>query len=406
MQSIYVTSRLGRNSKLMYALPLKCEPMFWDTERGRVKNSVYCQYRDDVNEALDNLDALLLKHMAGIVSTGGEITKEELVSFLDIHFGKKLNPDDFHSFFESYIAECDYRTSPHRKGQTLAYKTKREYTRTYYYIKEYEKSRGVRLGFNDVTQSLLSDFVGFMQGLNLSANTIAHKVMTLKAVMRAAVERGCTENMKWQFFRNSTEETEAVALNEDELERLRELDLSGSKRLERVRDLFLVGCWTGLRFSDVTRIRQENISDGFISVRQQKTGNYVTIPVHPVFSEIWEKYGGRLPSAISNQKFNEYLKEVCRKAKIDEPFIRSLTRGGKMETTLYKKYEVVSSHTARRSFATNLYRSGFPSISIMQITGHKSERSFLRYIKVSRQEHARLLAEHWKKRNGGDGSDS
>lgn len=399
LQPIYITARFGRNEKLMYSTSIKAEAIFWDEGRQRVKNSIYCSYADAVNDAISELSSKIDKFMMDAVKDGGSVTKESLKDFLDIHFGKKKRIDDFHGFFESYIAECDYRTNPKKGGQKLAYKTKREYARTYYYICEYEKARRVIITFDKVTQGMITDWVGFMQTLNRSANTIAHKVMTLKAVMRAAVERGLTDNTRWQFYRNSTEDTEAVALNEEELERLRVLDLSECPRLEKVRDLFLVGCWTGLRFSDVTRIKEEYIKDGMITIRQQKTGNYVTIPVHPVFAEIWEKYGGSLPTAISNQKFNVYIKEVCRMAGLDEPFVKSMTRGGRMEMTKYAKWEVVSSHTARRSFATNLYKSGFPSISIMQITGHRTEAAFLKYIKVSKHEHAKLLAEHWREIN-------
>ena len=399
LQPIYITARFGRNEKLMYSTSIRAEAMFWDEGRQRVKASVYCPYADAVNDAISELSSKMDKFMMDAVKDGVSVTKESLKDFLDIHFGKKKIKDDFHGFFESYIDECDYRTNPNKGGQTLAYKTKREYARTYYYICEYEKVRKVTLAFDDITQSMITDWVGFLQGLNRSANTIAHKVMTLKAVMRAAVERGLTDNTRWQFYRNSTEDTEAVALNEEELECLRALDLTGNKRLERGRDLFLVGCWTGLRFSDVTRIKEEYIKDGMITIRQQKTGKYVTIPVHPVFAEIWDKYGGSLPTAISNQKFNAYIKEVCRMAELNDPFIKSLTRGGRMVVTKYAKWEVVSSHTARRSFATNLYKSGFPPISIMQITGHRTEAAFLKYIKVSKQEHAKLLAEHWRKIN-------
>ena len=84
-------------------------------------------------------------------------------------------------------------------------------------------------------------------------------------------------------------------------------------------------------------------------------------------------------------------------AYLREKVLKSITRGGKKITTAYEKWQLVSSHTGRRSFATNLYKSGFPSISIMNITGHKTEAAFLKYIKVTPEEHARLLAEHWKK---------
>ena len=397
-QTIYVTARFGRNEKLMYALPLRCEPLYWDAERGRVRPSAYCSYRDEVNDGLDGLERLFRRHAAEVSAQGGDLSKKGLVHLLDVHFGKARGEAcDFHSFFRWFIEDCKTRTNSRRGGQVLTYYTMREYARTLIYIEEYERDRGVRIEFGDVAQDFLADFVAYLQGRNKATNTIAHKVISIKAVMRAAVMRGLTDNERWRYFRNSTEETDAVALSEDELERLRRHDFSYSPRLERVRDLFLAGCWTGLRFSDVTRIRRENIRDGFITITQSKTNEPVSIPVHPVFQEIWERCGGSLPSDISNQKFNEYVKEVCRAVGLRERVLKSITRGGRKQTESREKWELVSAHTARRTFATNLYLSGFPSISIMRITGHKTETAFLRYIKVSQQEHARMLADHWRR---------
>lgn len=396
-QTIYVTSRFGRNDKLMYALPLKCEPMFWDAARGRVKPSRYCPYRDDVNSALDELDKLFLTHSCDVVASGGELTKESLVSLLDAHFGKSADVSDgFHIFFEDYIEACKTRMNQQRGGQVVTYKTRREYSTTYEYIKQYESKNGVTLGFDDIDQDFLASFVGFLQTLNKATNTIAHKVICIKAVMRAAVERGMTTNERWRYYRNSTEQTEAVALNEEELERIRRCDLHNHESLGRVRDLFLMCCWTGLRYSDISALSEECIQGDMIVLRQRKTNNYVTIPIHPVFREIWERYGG-IPVTMSNQKFNAYLKDVCKAARLRQKVMKSITRGGRKRTTVYEKWQLVTSHTGRRSFATNLYRSGFPSLSIMQVTGHKTETAFLKYIKVSMQEHARLLAEHWNK---------
>lgn len=397
-QTICATARFGRNEKLMYALPLKCEPLFWDATRGRVKSTMYCQYRDEVNEALDRLDGLFLKNSCEVVKGGGELSKDSLTHLLDVYFGKiKEKATTFHEFFEEFRDACKTRMNPKRGGQVVTYYTFREYARTLLYIEQYEKENGLHLEFEDIDQDFLASFVGYLQRLNKATNTIAHKVISIKAVMRAAVERGLTSNERWKFYRNSTEETESIALNEDELRRIHDYDFSDNPRLDRVRDLFLVGCWTGLRFSDVTRIKEEHVRNGVISIIQSKTNDLVAIPVHPIFREIWDKYGGELPTDISNQKFNDYIKDVCREVGLKEGVLKSITRGGRRVTSRYEKWQLVSSHTARRSFATNLYRSGFPSISIMQITGHKTETAFLKYIKVSKQEHAQLLAEHWKK---------
>lgn len=399
-QTVYVTSRFGRNEKLMYATPLKVKPSLWDEKRERVKNTGYCSYREEVNGALNAIDALIKSFMAQVAMSESEVlSKESLKNLLDVHFGKKrMQAKDFHSYFEEFIRSCETRTNPKRGGQTLSYKTMREYARTHYYILEYEKKRGIKLDFNNINQSFMNDFIAFLQEQNLSTNTIGHKIVCIKALMRSANENDLTSNMKFQFFKGISEQSDNIALSEEELDSLARFDFSSNPRLERVRDLFLVGCWTGLRFSDFTSIRKENILDGMITITQHKTDASVVIPVHPVFKAIWNKYEGILPSNISNQKFNDYIKEVCKIVGINSRVLKSITRGGKKQTTVYEKWQLVSSHTARRSFATNLYKSGFPAVSIMQITGHRTESAFLKYIKVTKEEHAKMLMKHWQKK--------
>ena len=113
-----------------------------------------------------------------------------------------------------------------------------------------------------------------------------------------------------------------------------------------------------------------------LTIVQQKTNESVTIPLHPVFLRIWEKYNGLLPSKISAASFDRYLKKLCQKAGLVDHVLKSITKGGKRCTSIYENGQLVSAHTARRSFATNLYKSGFPSISIMAITGIKRKAVF------------------------------
>ena len=184
-------------------------------------------------------------------------------------------------------------------------------------------------------------------------------------------------------------------MTEDELAKLYALKIN-NKKLEEVRDLFIFGAWVGLRFSDFSNIKPENIiqidGDYFIKTITQKTKELVIIPCNPVIMEIFEKYADRpnkLPKTISNQKFNDYIKDVCKLAEFNEVGRIS----AKPKDILA---DLVSSHTARRSFATNYYLQGFPTIDLMKITGHRTERSFLKYIKVSKLDTAKRLSEHIK----------
>src|SRR5262249_45715408 len=153
-------------------------------------------------------------------------------------------------------------------------------------------------------------------------------------------------------------------------------DFSNSKRLERVRDLFVFGCLTGLRFSDITTIQPENFQKNgeeiYIHKITQKTKELVVIPCDEIVIAIRTKYEGDMPKAPSNQKFNQYIKEVSK--------IAGLKEKGRLPSRPQKElWQCISSHTARRSFATNRFLEGFEPIGLMKITGHKSEKAFLKY---------------------------
>jgi integrase len=193
------------------------------------------------------------------------------------------------------------------------------------------------------------------------------------------------------------EETDAVYLTEKEIRDLYKFDFSDDKRLEAVRDLFVFSCFVGLRISDARRIRPENMvtieGEPYIKITTKKTGQPITIPCNDMVQSIFRKYKDSptgMPPVISDQKYNQYIKELCKKA--------GLVETGRLNSDLSKPLcEAVSSHTARRSFATNCYLDGMDNQMIMAVTGHKTEKSFLTYIKVTREENAKRMSAHMKK---------
>jgi integrase len=160
--------------------------------------------------------------------------------------------------------------------------------------------------------------------------------------------------------------------------------------------LFVIGCYTGLRYSDLAQLREENLIDNKtkVKIKTEKTGEVVIIPLHRYIKEILVKYNGMLPPVISNQKMNDYLKELGEKAKIDNDVLITSTRGGTKHEESFKKYDLITSHTARRSFATNAYLNNVPTLSIMKITGHRTEKAFMLYIKMSQEDNANKLLNH------------
>ena len=166
--------------------------------------------------------------------------------------------------------------------------------------------------------------------------------------------------------------------------------------LNMARDRFLIGAFTGLRVSDFTRISEANIKDNFIRIKPMKGANKtedVIIPLHPVILELMNT-GFDFDAKVYDQKINKHIKDVCMMAGINELVTITRTEGGEKKDTTLPKYKLITTHTARRSAATNMYKAGIPSLSIMKITGHRTERSFLKYIKITAEENATMLSQH------------
>jgi integrase len=140
--------------------------------------------------------------------------------------------------------------------------------------------------------------------------------------------------------------------------------------------------------------RCKGLKINYLKTTTQKTDINVIIPLKDIVLSIYNKYDGKLPRCVSNQKMNDYLKEIGQLAKISDTVHTSTTKGGMRYDESFKKWELITTHTARRSAATNMYLAGVPTISIMKITGHKTEKAFLKYIRISQEDNALKLIEH------------
>jgi len=166
-----------------------------------------------------------------------------------------------------------------------------------------------------------------------------------------------------------------------------------TRKQERIKDLFVIGCLTALRYSDYSTLCKEDFQGDKIIKITKKTGKKVIIPLHDYVKEIYKKYDGNVSSNLCIQHFNRYIKSICRKIGFDEVITHSYIVGGTVTTISKNKWELISSHTARRSAATNMYLTGrIKTYEIMAITGHTSEKSFYRYIKVTNETLANQIA--------------
>lgn len=282
--------------------------------------------------------------------------------------------------------------------------TIKHYNSAYGVINRYAQHIGKPvLQFSDIDMDFYYGFKDYAYNLEipLSDNYFGTIIKFLKTCMNEAAEEGLHTNAihNNKRFVKVQADVDNVYLNIDQLQKIIDADLKGDSKLDRVRDLFIVGCWTGLRFSDFTNIKPENIEGNLIQIKAQKTGELIAIPVHENVKNVMAKYTDKtfnnLPPAISNAKMNEYLKDLGKKSGLSEIKVLEKAQGGKIVKVEKPLHDLITTHTARRSFASNMFRMGVPAMVIMGVTGHKTETSFMKYIKVSPREKAQIMQEVW-----------
>ncbi len=251
----------------------------------------------------------------------------------------------------------------------------------------------------DLNQELHDEFSEYLiNDLGMSKNAHSKIIMVLLQVLKYAVKKKLLPSsiLSEVQFNTSREETDNIYLNEIEIELLMNLKEFSNKNDEEVRDMFVLGCYTGLRFSNYSKLDLDYLQDGILKTIQIKTKQKVTIPIHPNVKKIIDKYNGVLPNVPTNQEFNRTLKELGKQIpELNVPFAKQITRRRKKTVEETLKWEKLTTHTARRSFCTNMYLLGVPVMTIMSISGHKTEKSFRSYIKASGEEHAKIMKGFW-----------
>ena len=378
-------------------------PIFWDKKKQRVKETVKFPQHPEFNQRLNDIDTIINNVYRKMLNDSEVVTPETLKDKYNeylIKNNKIVDPPKqvnlFTAFIQTIIDETKRGERTTEKGMHFQPRTIMSYTTTLNSLKEYEKSIKKHLKFSDINITFYNKYLKYLNDKKYSVNTIGSHIKVIKVMMNIATNRDLNEAKDFTKteFKTINEETQSIYLTIDELQKISNLDLSKNKRLEPVRDMFLIACFTGLRFSDLKQLRKEHFYNDVIKIKTIKTGQTVTIPLHATVREICNKYNYSLPRLISNQKMNEYLKEIGKLAEINETIILNKTRGGLGTQKNVLKYDLITVHTARRSFATNTYLQGVPVIAIRMITGHKTERAFLRYIKISEDENAKKMLEH------------
>ncbi len=345
------------------------------------------------------------------------ITKEWLQTEIDHYYNPPQKteplPKGLLKYFD-YFIEC--------KKNEITNGTLKKYNVSKHLLQRYELEKKTSIQIIDINDKFKLDFETYCLKHNYAPNTISKDLRTLKTVCNHAKHNGIKTSHQLETIKTPNYKTEKIYLTFDELQKIEKID---KRRLndnyDNAKDWLIISCYTGQRISDFMRftkdmIRYEKNKDGvlkpFIEFTQIKTDKIMTVALHPKVIEILEKRNGDFPKVISDPKYNLYIKQVCRIAKITE-----MTKGSKLndlnkdvtekkpknkdevkqyrkELGTFPKWELITSHIGRRSFATNFYGT-IPTTYLMNVTGHSTEQMFLTYLGKSNKDLAMELTNYF-----------
>ena len=375
-------------------------------------NSVCAKTNKFINALKDLLCLYFESEDFNEETTALSSVRETLEHLIDTLVGaEKVGADSLRQtpidFFKKYVEQK--RIDPHT-GRYIAERTKIHQRTVIHRLESFLNDTHLPNDFSTFTSKKFdSQFTEWCySNKNYKQNTVYATYGVLKPLLNAAKEEGFTIAETYKTLKGKCNDVDAVYLNEEEINRIYHLDIpklieegeiDAKSTIEETRDLFVIGCWTGLRRSDLSRLNKASfdIIHKTITVTAEKTKRQVIIPMHPFVLELWQKYNGKFPSLRDKHRANIHIRECARHAQIEDEVRIIENRGGKVSTLVYKKYQLVGMHTGRRSFATNMYKRRFPTIAIMKLTGHTTESNFLKYIKVTPEENAAMMADEFFK---------
>lgn len=376
---------------------------------GYLNNIQIKKYKDIIETLLNEFQTNLIIPTQATFKTAMQNRIDE-INYKDggiISASKQLEIDAsektklFIHFAQSYKNDCSRKES-----------TKRGYQTSINRIKKYEDYKDIKLKFDDIDMQFYNNLKKFMNEQDLSKNSIGTVFKHILLFITEAKEaRLCTFD-KPKGFIVDKEDADTISLNENEISTIKNKEFTEElikeyypdinianlakkiKSLNVERDRFIIGYCTALRISDYSRIDDYNIEDNLIAIWTRKKDKKIYIPIHHYLQDIIDKYNGLKLPKISDQKHNEQLKDICKLAGINIPVRRTITKGGERIESVEPKYKFVTSHTARRSGATNMYRNGIDLLYISRLLGHSKIEQTVKYLKLTTKELANSLKDN------------
>lgn len=388
----------NENKNFIYSTGEKIKPSEWDFEgrqpndlNGRTKKA---EIHRSVKMQLDRYSSFFTEIVNRYKNINEELTVDTLKQRFDEKFKKITVKSDFFRIYQEFLdeKENDYT------GNSISNSTLKRYKCNKNLLEDFESNCKVKITLGKFDDKLYNKFLKYcIEEKKHSANTLHRNVGLLKTFLLWALNKKYTYNNNFITFKKPAKfTTDEIALNYEQVELIYNYDLSDNKRLERVRDLFVFGCTTGMRFGNYSTISKSDVDGNFIRVIDLKSkSKNLAIPLNSISKSILEKYDYSLPS-ITNQKMNEYIKEVFKKLEFTDEIKKTMKYGDELVDQKAEFWTRISSHTARRSFITIMKNKRVPDKVIMSYTGHTSLEVFNAYYRPSEDDKINYMNEVFK----------
>jgi integrase len=391
--------------------------LYWNKQhKNKSKDILITNKQTEINTELNKIENHILNCFNNFDAKA--ISKEWLQTEIDYYYNPPAEalaiPNELLRYFDYFI---DQKKSEVTNG------TYKKYNVIKRLLERYQKEQNEKIEVADVNDKFKKDFENYCLINNYAVNTISKCIKTIKTVCNHAKNNGIKTSHQLDNIKAPQQKIEKIFLTFEDLTKIEAINPNRlNDNYENTKDWLIISCYTAQRVSDFMRfdksmIRQEKNKEGilkpFIEFTQKKTDKIMTVALHPKVIEILEKRNGNFPKVISDPKYNLFIKQVCRIAGLNE-----IIKGGKLkdlnkedetekrpknkdeikqyrkESGMFKKWELITSHIGRRSFATNFYGT-IPTTYLMNATGHSTEQNFLTYLGKSNKDLAMEITNYF-----------
>ena len=393
VENVPIRMRVNFASKrIEFTTGYRIDAAKWDSDKQRVRNGCSNKLKQPASE----INASLLGYYTEVQEIFKKFEVEEIMptpeqikeAFNALHKPieevkqRKSTPNAFYKAFDEFVRDCgrqnDWTDSTYEKFAA---------------VKNHLMNFRTELTFDFFDEKGLNDYVTYLRDVKEMRNsTIGKQLSFLKWFLRWAFKKGLHQNNAYDSYKPKLKSTQKkiIFLTWEELNKLRGFEIPAAKQaLDRVRDVFLFQCFTGLRYSDVFNLRRSDIKGDHIEVTTVKTSDSLIIELNNHSKAILDKYkdvafeDDKVLPVITNQKMNDYLKELAELAGIDEPVRQTYYRGNERIDEVTPKYALLGTHAGRRTFICNALALGIPPQVVMKWTGHSDYKAMKPYIDIA-----------------------